>query len=755
VRAIRALIGKCLPDEKVGLQHVLTDLQLWAEAMDGMLDLALDLKKNLNVIMRGASKVAHMVIKIYFDHGTKPMPGQLYHDLQRSINNLFQSVARVQSDPTNKPRRLFTFQLGTDRQEVEFAGVRTENHNRSMTATRLPESLSHELQIRSVFSTNAAFRERGSRRLGHSNDHVNARSTDGDRDVDVVNLLAEWNLGRADAVAALTVHPAYVNVSEGTFTALAGAGHTMMRPHKKRVGVKLPAAEGSARAEVEEDEEEEEELNDGPAMLVPTPIESEAEAVLESMIPDLNEVASDLDASTHRVDVDGVSVNTAMVVRQVLGHGSPMSNDRLRRVRGMGKAPLKKPSGLSAIEEEDEEDPDFPEYDSMTMIGDPVAIIVKCQCCDTLAFAYIETIAIDGKIEGSVSSMELQKTTTKVTVRLATVDLKSPFYVITGVKAGHDSVVTISVSDMSPLSYTKVDKAGLYFSCEAVAELVLKPALVSVAAVKFPRSASMEPLFESLIIEGSTGVGVDAAPKTTFRCLRGDCGTVLSMFGDFRTHNGGHFLNGDFGTAPSEFCGYCGVALEGDRCKVVIKSDKQTNAKISGCSCPCFDSNHNYKSSLSSSTKTPCTNVPVLCQESPCKGLSTVFFRYNVASHFRSAHAHLDVTEAISSAMAKLTTPGSTADISGELSLFDQERHTQAHEVVLAIHKERSSVLAKFKSQRARSAAAVALPTTTGARAAAAAAEGDPIFSALNLDEGIGFFAAGNSSVAGRSGGEC
>ena len=116
--------------------------------------------------------------------------------------------------------------------------------------------------------------------------------------------------------------------------------------------------------------------------------------------------------------------------------------------------------------------------------------------------------------------------------------------------------------------------------------------------------------------------------------------------------------NGDFGTAPSEFCGYCGVALEGDRCKVVIKSDKQTNAKISGCSCPCFDSNHNYKSSLSSSTKTPCTNVPVLCQESPCKGLSTVFFRYNITSHFRSAHDNLDVTEIISTAMAKLTMAG-------------------------------------------------------------------------------------------------
>jgi hypothetical protein len=51
-------------------------------------------------------------------------------------------------------------------------------------------------------------------------------------------------------------------------------------------------------------------------------------------------------------------------------------------------------------------------------------------------------------------------------------------------------------------------------------------------------------------------------------------------------------------------------------------------------------------------------------------------------------------------------------------------------------------VVAKFKSHKVRSAATVALPTTTGARAAAAAAEGDPIFSASNLDAGSGFFAA-------------
>jgi hypothetical protein len=58
------------------------------------------------------------------------------------------------------------------------------------------------------------------------------------------------------------------------------------------------------------------------------------------------------------------------------------------------------------------------------------------------------------------------------------------------------------------------------------------------------------------------------------------------------------------------------------------------------------------------------------------------------------------VNEVISTAMAKLTTAGPTVDISGKLSLFNQERHTQAHELVLATHKERSSVVAKFKSQK-------------------------------------------------------
>ena len=60
----------------------------------------------------------------------------------------------------------------------------------------------------------------------------------------------------------------------------------------------------------------------------------------------------------------------------------------------MGKALHKKPFGLSPIEGGIEEDPDYPELDSMTILGDPVEIIVQCWSYYSVALATTETIAI-------------------------------------------------------------------------------------------------------------------------------------------------------------------------------------------------------------------------------------------------------------------------------------------------------------------------------------------------------------------------
>ena len=94
--------------------------------------------------------------------------------------------------------------------------------------------------------------------------------------------------------------------------------------------------EGGEEEEEEEGLEEEEELVDTAVTPVP-PMEAESEAIFESMIPGPNEIVSDLDASTHELDLEGKSVKKAMVIRQLLGRGKPMSSDRLRRVRGMGR----------------------------------------------------------------------------------------------------------------------------------------------------------------------------------------------------------------------------------------------------------------------------------------------------------------------------------------------------------------------------------------------------------------------------------
>ena len=145
-------------------------------------------------------------------------------------------------------------------------------------------------------------------------------------------------------------------------------------------------------------------------------------------------------------------------------------------------------------------------------------------------------------MEGSVSPTELQKTTTKVMVRLANVDLREPYFLLTGARVGADSIAEILGSDMSPLSYSKTDEDGTYFLRENIDEFVQKPTMVSRTVITFRGSASMDPLYETLAIEGSTGVVGTTLTAASYTCSLGDCNTTLTNFGDWRTHIGGHLL---------------------------------------------------------------------------------------------------------------------------------------------------------------------------------------------------------------------
>ena len=65
-------------------------------------------------------------------------------------------------------------ELGTDRQERQFAGVRCLTHNRAVDMKSLPERLSAEAQMREVYERHPRW-EPSSRRFSATSDHVNVR----------------------------------------------------------------------------------------------------------------------------------------------------------------------------------------------------------------------------------------------------------------------------------------------------------------------------------------------------------------------------------------------------------------------------------------------------------------------------------------------------------------------------------------------------------------------------------------------------
>ena len=62
-------------------------------------------------------------------------------------------------------------------------------------------------------------------------------------------------------------------------------------------------------------------------------------SLLEEVLGVADDVAS-IDDKSSTFMIDGVAVGKASVFRQLFGRGSPKSNDRLKRVRGIGRSEL-------------------------------------------------------------------------------------------------------------------------------------------------------------------------------------------------------------------------------------------------------------------------------------------------------------------------------------------------------------------------------------------------------------------------------
>ena len=227
------------PDERLRLK----DLVLYGAICDGMLGVALELASDLSTIVRRALKSAFILFYMYRRHGTALMPAQSYSDYQRIVKELVIVVAKTQLlvKVDGKARNLHPFQLGTDRQETQFCGVRTLTADRNVDAESLPERLSAEMQIREVFEKNPEW-DRGSRRLGtETDDKVNVKSVTGCRDVAFVNLRDCYDGGLHDAIAELNEHDDY-DVDLNDFVP-EEPGANLLKPRGEHVGVTLSSAD--------------------------------------------------------------------------------------------------------------------------------------------------------------------------------------------------------------------------------------------------------------------------------------------------------------------------------------------------------------------------------------------------------------------------------------------------------------------------------------------------------------------------------
>ena len=229
------------------------DLVLWGEAVDGVLMPMIDLNAPLSKILRAVSKTAHLLFLMFRRHKTALCPAQFYHDYMKTAKDLFITVAKIKigfASGTYASRDFNTFQAGTDRQEVDFATVRTLTHDRSVGIGQLQDRLSAAAQLCDVYERRPEL-HRGSRRLSASSDHINVKSTNGSRSVEDVDLHSCWEGGCADAISSFHNHPSWQCVSLQSYRdAAAEPGVSMVRPFGAVVGVTVPADDAEDDREV-------------------------------------------------------------------------------------------------------------------------------------------------------------------------------------------------------------------------------------------------------------------------------------------------------------------------------------------------------------------------------------------------------------------------------------------------------------------------------------------------------------------------
>eukprot|EP00734_Pompholyxophrys_sp_LG126_P000308 Pompholyxophrys_sp_v1_NODE_103_length_1966_cov_40.693792.p1 type:complete len:168 gc:universal NODE_103_length_1966_cov_40.693792:712-209(-) len=147
---------------------------------------------NIGELLTRWSIMSHCLFVLFRKHGTKFIPGQLYHDFQSSVQDLFFSAAKQLVYYPDKD--LFLFLLSDDRLERLFSNVRTLTHDRLVDQVALCSRLTISQRFETIFEKYPHL-DRQSRRLQATSDHINTRSWTGSTKVSGLKLRFLWTAG--------------------------------------------------------------------------------------------------------------------------------------------------------------------------------------------------------------------------------------------------------------------------------------------------------------------------------------------------------------------------------------------------------------------------------------------------------------------------------------------------------------------------------------------------------------------------------
>ncbi|KAI1781848.1 hypothetical protein LXA43DRAFT_958147 [Ganoderma leucocontextum] len=647
---------------------------------------------DLSTQIRSLITFAHLIAALWVKHGNAFFTGALYYDSQSIVKNLVTTVLRLQAiDPA------LTFYLileGTDRLELLFGDVRTQDHSRNFDLLQLSEKLAVSALISTIFERNPDL-DRGHRRLSLKDamgvDHINPKSWIGDVRVGQVDIDAEWSRARTEANKFL-VDTFGTGASVDFESLFTSNDHDLMRPNGDYIGVRphpddarTEANEDPAptRDTTESDSDSDSDTNDNGSGTTNAEGDDEPDACLEEPIGvDLDEF---LPSTTDDSDPDPGYTNDDFLVIDGKSYwiGSIVtawcSDNRAKKV---SVRPLRT-AGVTLEDLRGADRWNTPELDGEDLVksGDIVGSLVRAG--GDVGLAVLEVTGFEqGRRKGlpAVNLADLEDPSSRITAVTQILNLASPpprssnatrnWYWNQAYLSFGDSprgqvtkknlVLRLPGFLVHPLPPTLAPPPlmppGPASDLDASETRVVSKAQMTWWLKNTDLEETMAYAWESLRPDTADILGnVELLPKLTnvslpYRNEDGhECLKILDVPAPLSTekHSGDlkipclvcktstayplKSMRNHVGTEP---CGWCG--LDGCLTQLTIKGSTRTVAS----SCRYHYASMSYSQAAKYSNASPCTNVPIHCPFCPrsAAGLPRTIWKYNAMQHLILEH---------------------------------------------------------------------------------------------------------------------